>query len=127
MNAREAMQALLDGKTVYHQIGEDGIRHELKLADDGVLMVWYSFDQNWQHVPWSLNNMDGIVEEYPLTFEEAIRAMLDGKVVKCESSLSLRSCRFHDGVFQFHCYDSEWVPLSWFEEKAQKSKWKVVE
>ncbi len=71
--------------------------------------------------------MEGIVEEYPLTFEQALRAMLDGKIVRCDLRLHLKQ-RFHDGCFEFKedDADDEWLD-SYFPYEEQKAKWKVVE
>ena len=117
MNAREAMQALLDGKIV------TGFNFKLKLNGSGELIV--KGIDGWNPSSNDLNYITGVVEEYPLTFEEALRAMLDGKVVKCKSTISSR--RFHDGEFQFLDCIGEWIQANWFENELQKGKWKVVE
>lgn len=121
MNAREAMQALLDGKTL-----EDHANNQFKLDNCGTLIVRKSRG-SWTTLVNLFNTRLHVVEEYPLTFEEAIRAMLDGKVVECELNSASTPRRFHDGVFQFRCYDKEWVQVNCFEGAAQKAKWKVVE
>ena len=117
MTAREAMQALLDGKIV------TGFNTEWKLNGFGGLIV--KGIDGWNPSGNDLNYITGVVEEYPLTFEEALRAMLDGKVVKCESLINSR--RFHDGEFQFMNSRGEWIQVNWFENELQKGKWKVVE
>ena len=119
MNAKEAMQALLDGKTLCN-----GNWNHYKLDSDGYIISkgdisagnWYSTD---------ILCMNGVVEEYPLTFEQALRAMLDGKVVMCEV-FDDRKYFFSDGWFQFKYHDDDWLQ-DWFEERLRDAKWKVVE
>ena len=128
MNAREAMQALLDGKTVYTKIEKPELRHKIKLADDGSVIILNPFgDKKWEPELCLLNHVGGIVEEYPLTFEEALRAMLDGKVVKSERCRY--PTRFHNGIFEsahasdcFTRWEQDGMPSF-----RQNAKWKVVE
>lgn len=122
MNARETLQALLDGKTI---IGSSG--HLWKLDEYDGLIYRKPEKKAWQESPMVFNGDCEVYEEYPLTFEEALRAMLDGKVVICNYSSDARPHRFHDGVFQFLYCNEKWSPAIWFEEKSQKAKWKVVE
>lgn len=84
MTAMTAMQALLDGETVYCH--NDGDLHKFKLADGGELLWWSTSYASWSPVPWLLNNIEGVYEEYSLTFREALKAMLDGKIVESENS-----------------------------------------
>lgn len=120
MNAREKMQALLAGETL-----EDNSYNQYKLDNCGTLIS--RSGGPWTTATTVFNKRMQVVEKYPLTFEQALRAMLDGKVVQCELSSASSPRRFHDGMFQFLCYREEWVQLSCFEEKAQKAKWKVVD
>ena len=122
MNAKEAMQALLDGKTLCN-----GNSNHYKLDSDGYIISkgdisagnWYSTD---------ILCMNGVVDEYPLTFEEAVRAMLDGKVVECEETSTLRQ-RFCNGRFEYMnlLSGSNWGLSEYLREREQKAKWKVVE
>ena len=122
MNAKEAMQALLDGKTLYKRT-HDG-RYLFKLNEDGQLETKF---EDKLHIGNCLNTIDGIYEEYPLTFEEALRAMLDGKVVECEATSILRQ-RFCNGQFEYMSISgSNWGLSEYLREKEQKAKWKVVE
>ena len=121
MNAREAMQALLDGKTLYKRT-HDG-RYLFKLNEDGQLETKF---EDKLHIGNSLNTIDGIYEEYPLTFEQALREMLDGKVVVCEA-FDNRKYFFSDDWFQFKSRDYDWFQVDWFEGEMRDAKWKVVE
>lgn len=124
------MQALLDGKTIYcERNGEHVVRHEFKLSDDGTILGWQSYDKEWNRVPWLLNRIEGTVEEYPLTFEEALRAMLDGKVVMCKEPFHGYAYRFHNGRFEdSHVNDcfTRWEQCG-MPTHRQNGKWKVVE
>lgn len=82
MNAREAMLALLDGKTVEFSIGK------LKLDENGtILAMWHHdecHDTEWHEADMLMNNPDfKIVEEYPLTFKEAMQEAINGKKIVC--------------------------------------------
>lgn len=117
MNAREAMQALLDGKVLRRG------------RVTTILTVWGLLIKvdNGTYEEIILEDCE-VVEEYPLTFEEALRAMLDGKVVKPEGYDD--AYRFR-GEFQFSVYADEskdvWDILEEFEDCVQRGKWKVVE
>jgi len=122
MNGRDVMQALLDGKTMYR----DKDKALYKFDCNGNLMVnaWYT--KGW--VPWL--NFEGIeiYEEYPLTFEQALTAMLVGKVVVCEKN-KWYAYRFHNGRFEDsheNNYFTKWEECS-ILATVQKAKWKVLE
>lgn len=118
LTAREAMQALLDGKIV------TGFNTEWKLNGFGGLIV--KGIDGWNPSGNDLNYITGVVEEYPLTFEEALRAMLDGKVVMCEA-FNDREYFYSDGWFRFQYHDDDWAQADWFEVRMRDAKWKVVE
>ena len=119
MTAREAMQALLDGKGV---ISDQDRLYWLTEQDRLVFRGVHGY------VEFDLSEMNQIVSiyeeslDYPLTFEEALKAMLDGKVVK--SQRCSNPTRFHEGRFEYLCDDT------WFftdiQKFEQESKWKVV-
>lgn len=120
MNARECMQALLDGKVLR------GECNTYKLIDGKLMSRWNSKDK-WHPVPWTINNTSmELVEEYPLTFEEALKEMLSGK--KVENECSFEHYKFFDGTFKYYNYD---LDIGWDEVELspviQKMKWKVVE
>ena len=121
MNAREAMQALLDGKTLYQRTTGCG-RVTCKLDSEGVLRT---ISEGGLQFGNNLNVMEGIYEEYPLTFEQALRAMLDGKVVKSEGMASPIRFNHYDGVFQYLNSD-DWRG-AYISRPQQREKWKVVE
>lgn len=118
MNARETMQALLDGKTI-HRRG-----NTITLTDWGLSIK--CGESTWGR--FMLEDSE-IVEEYTLTFEEALREMLDGKVVMCKEPFHGYAYRFHNGRFEsahvsdcFTRWEQEGMPSF-----RQNSKWKVVE
>ena len=123
MNAKEAMQALLTGKIVYRQCKGD--INKFKLSDDGTL-DWCTSDGGWEPISWMLNSIEGIYEEYPLAFEQALKEMLNGKTVMCEV-FNDRKYHFSDGWFRFQYHDDDWAQADWFEMRMRDAKWKVVE
>lgn len=122
LNAREAMQALLDGKTLkceyadkYYKLDDTNLLHKNR---DG----WHVLGD------WTLSYMDVYDDEYPLDFEQALRAMLDGKIVMRESS-DEHEYRFRNGMFESSTeWDrfTRWEPCTMFTD-VQTAKWKVVE
>ena len=124
LTARETMQALLDGEIVYRRDDDNpGRIYEFKLSEKGEIVEWFNNNWVWSYIP--LNDIEGVIEEYPLTFEQALRAMLDGKVVESEVSTILH--RFCNGQFEFSATGVRWNFTENFREETQKSKWKVVE
>ena len=128
LNAKEAMQALLEGETIYCHNGED--LHKFKLMDSGELWGWYTPYDTWERVPWLLNSIEGVYEEYSLTFKEALKAMIDGKVV--ESDVSKH--RYH--LMNVYGYHETFVQvgdescttiLTEIKLSEQIGKWKVIE
>ena len=125
MTAREAMQAVLAGKTVMME-SAGGSRTLVKLGEDDMLICRTDNETEFHEPDYvGFNHAEDVYEEYTLTFEQALRAMLDGKVVKCEFLIDSR--RFHDSEFQFMNSRGEWIQVNWFENELQKGKWKVVE
>ncbi|MBP3386621.1 MAG: hypothetical protein J6K69_07210 [Candidatus Methanomethylophilaceae archaeon] len=125
LTAREAMQALLEGKTIYRRGFDDSERkYMFKLSEKGQTVEW--FDNGWMETMYiPLNGIEDVIEEYPLNFEQALRAMLDGKIVTSDLYPHLKQ-RFHDGCFEFKEDDAEWRD-TYFAHVEQKAKWKVVE
>lgn len=119
LNSREAMQALLDGKTLRYE--SKNVCY--KLDEDGDLLYTSNGVQNVLTV-WTLSDLE-VYNEYPLTFEQALRAMLDGKIVRSDRYPYLKQ-RFHDGCFECKEDDTDWRD-TYFAHVEQKSKWKVVE
>lgn len=124
LTARETMQALLDGKTLrYNRCGMD-VRY--KLDDKGNLLQTHGCSYV-ELRSWTLSGVE-VYEEYPLTFEQALREMLDGRIVMCES-IDEHAYRFRNGMFEGSTkWDrfTDWVSCSIFTD-VQRAKWKVVE
>ena len=126
LTAKEAMQALLDGKTLEC----DNPWYLIKLDDEGKIVMCTSINPlekgKFTERYTLINKIDRIYEEYPLNFEQALRAMLDGKVVMCEA-FNDRKYFFSNEWFRFQYHDDEWVQVDWFEMRMRDAKWKVVE
>ncbi|MBR7123504.1 MAG: hypothetical protein IKC93_01370 [Candidatus Methanomethylophilaceae archaeon] len=126
LTTREAMQALLDGKTLEHDIPW----YLVKLDDKGDIVVCNSMNPlkkgEFTERYTLISKMDRIYEEYRLTFEQALREMLDGKVVMCEV-FNDREYFYSDGWFRFQYHDDDWAQADWFEMRMRDAKWKVVE
>ncbi len=78
------------------------------------------------------DTVDGLIlllptqeDTFPLTFGEALCAMLDGRVCASEVYPESRT-RFHEGVFQQRVRGSEWGRCTVFGAE-QTSMWRVVE
>ena len=118
------MEALLDGKT----LGDKYVDGEFyKLDDEGNLLLMSR--TGWQVLENWLLTDTVVYEEYPLTFEQALTAMLDGKVVMCKEPFHGYAYRFHNGIFEsahvsdcFTRWEQDGMPSF-----RQNSKWKVVE
>lgn len=122
MNAKETMQALLDGKTLKCEYVD--VRY--KLDDEGNLLYINRTGQNVLK-NWTLADLE-IYNEYPLTFEQALREMLDGKIVACREPFPKYVYRFHNGRFE-SAHESNFF-TKWEQESMssfmQNIKWKVV-
>ena len=120
MNAREAMEALLEGKTLCTE------NYKYKLNDEGNVVESFTMKDDWHNICTFINNSK-LKEEYSLTFKEAVIAMLDGKIVVSEYYSGLRN-KFNDGKF-FHAiaYEHDWDVTYEFSYGETVCKWKVVE
>lgn len=126
MNAREQMQALLDGKVIMC----DG--NKFKLDDDGDLMQY----MEWGGGEWNKVEGDSFAfdeENYVLDetkcvdFAHALGRMAEGKVMMC--LWSENQLRIRDGVLQ-GLYAGDWAPLTrgeLLEENEMESMWMEVE
>ena len=123
MTAKEAMQALLDGRT----LERDDPWCLVKLDDKGNLVkcdTKYPLKKReFKDFCTLIGTMNRTHEGYPLNFEQALREMLDGKVV--ESQRCNNPTRFHEGRFEYLC-DDTWY-FTDIHKFEQESKWKVVE
>jgi hypothetical protein len=116
MNAREAMLALLDGKTLYHHIPGMDVKYRLN-KDNQIEQI----TEGDIRTNVALNWIDGIVGEYPLTFKDAMKEAMKGKRVANEYLPEHQYCFGKDG--QLMC--DEEVEKIYAEEI--KAKWRVVE
>lgn len=122
MNAKEAMMALLDGKIV------TGFNTKWKLNDLGELVVKGIDD--WNPSGNDLNYIIDVVEEYPLTFKEALKAMIDGKTVESENSKHKYFLADACGVTFAEVTEDEprgRILITTIKVPEQVGKWKVVE
>lgn len=124
MIAREALQELLDGKTL--RTSDDNLYG----IQNGRLVISYNGGLNW-YTDSDLNEIEEVFEEFYLTFAQALRAMLEGRVVMSESSVAeIRlQYRFNGGCscFEYRIGDEGDWKVTHIRESEQKSKWKVVE
>lgn len=70
-----------------------------------------------------------VTEDFDITFEEAIRAMLDGKIVACEH-LPNRVFKFDKKFMWGSLWDNhskKWVNMSTLSPVEQECMWRVVE
>lgn len=111
MTAREALQALMDDKT---------LRNDEVTITPTAWGLSLKFN-NGTYDRIKLNNCE-VVEEYPLTYEQALRAMLDGKVV--ENSYKFGTYRFDKG-FEYASICG-WQPCV-MDVALRTYKWKVIE
>lgn len=129
MNAREAMQALLDGKT----LERDDPWYLIKLDDEGRIVACDSkllmnCDLGFSDCHTLISDMDRIYEEYPLTFEQALKEMLNGEFVQSEYEINTLF-RFNSGQ---SCFEDltppsyRWESISTIWSNLQKGKWRVV-
>ena len=126
MNAREQMQALIDGKVIMCDV------NKFKLDDDGDLtqyMVWGG--GQWIKVEgdsFAFDDANYILDETKcVDFYHAIGRMAEGKVMKCLGSEQL--FRIHDEVLQEYNGD-DWGALvkgELLDEEEMMSMWMEVE
>lgn len=127
MNAKEQMQALLEGKIIVCE-GD-----YYKLNDRGNLAVCYGpLDEN----RWGENSCDDFVfrdknyvfdDSKCVDFAHALGMMAQGKVMKC--ILSDELFRIADGALQT-CDDEGWLPIikgELLSEDEMESLWMEVE
>lgn len=116
LTAAEAMQALLDGKTLC-----DNIYRYWRMDDRGRLQMKMDDDAEWIESDTIWNDACKIWEEYSLTYEQALRAMLDGKIV--ENEYKFGRYRFDKG-FEYSSI-CDWQPCV-MDVALRNYKWKVV-
>lgn len=126
MKGEEALKALFENKTV---IADWGDTYRMK---NGVLMYRHWDMDSFQPSTITVNNFLGslfeIQDEYHLTFQQALKAMLDGKVVKCEASKCNLWRISEKGLEVTLAVDyTEWNSMYTISSHEQKAKWKVIE
>ncbi len=128
MKAREAMQALLDGKTLYTWERGYFDRTEFRLDEEGNLLTCIP-NKEPVIIHLLLNDIIGEISEcYPHTFNQAVELMLHGRVMECEGTRNIHN-RFHDGRFERIITtepESTWTVADAFPQIQQDGKWKVV-
>ena len=120
MNARETLQALLDGETIISSNG-----YIWKLDECNELVQKKPERRKWEHAYLVFNGGCEIYKEYPFTFEQALYEMLKGKTMMHESCEEYRY-RFYDGRFESSYDDDEWE-MCGVGGVMQTDRWKVVE
>ena len=126
MNAKEQMQALIDGKSIMCD------NDKYRLDENGDLVVWID---NYTHGYWDKSSENFIFDDANYVVDEskcvdfahALGMMAQGKVMKC--LLSDELFRIADGALQSF-YRDEWSALDrgeMFEEDEMESMWMEVE
>lgn len=116
MNAREAMLALLDGKMLYHHTPGMDVKYRLN-EDDMIEQI----TEGDIRTNVALNWIDGIVEQCPLTFREAMQEAIKGRKISCENT---PNCEFY---FNEHgALECSAIHQS-ISSMELKGKWRVVE
>ena len=127
MNAKEQMQALIDGKVIMCD------RSRFKLDDDGDLIEWQEWTSGgrWAKVEgdaFVLDDANYVLDETKcVDFYHALGMMAEGKVMKCLGSE--QQFRIHDGVLQEYNGD-DWGALvkgELLDEEEMMSMWMEVE
>lgn len=122
MNAGTAMTWLLAGKTLVY---EDGAR--LRLIGGELCIEYRHIEDGRTYEPRDMSLFMGLQEfkEYPLNFEEALEAMLDGKVV--ENEVEGLQIRLNPEMHMTEVLsDDIWVGYSLWPY-SMASQWRVVE
>ena len=126
MNAKEQMQAMIDGKSIMCD------NDKYRLDENGDLVVWID---NYTHGYWDKSSENFIFDDANYVVDEskcvdfahALGMMAQGKVMKC--LLSDELFRIADGALQSF-YRDEWSALDrgeMFEEDEMESMWMEVE
>ena len=119
-----ALHLLLEGKTLRSSEGT------LFRIHDGKLTISFNDGLDW-HMSTELNDIEEVLEEFYLTFAQALRAMIEGRVVMSEVPFDEIRLQYR---FNCECSCFEYLTRSdgdWnathIGESEQKSMWKVVE
>lgn len=126
MNAREQMQALIDGKSIMCD------NDKYRLDENGDLVVWID---NYTHGYWDkssenfvFDDANYVVDESKcVDFAHALGRMAQGKVMRCLWSGEL--FRIAEGTLQT-CNDDNWQSIvkgELLEEDEMESMWMEVD
>lgn len=126
MNAREQMQALIDGKSIMCD------KDKYRLDENGDLVVWID---NYTHGYWDkssenfvFDDANYIVDESKcVDFAHALGRMAQGKVMRCLWSGEL--FRIAEGTLQT-CNDDNWQSIvkgELLEDDEMESMWMEVD
>lgn len=126
MNAREQMQAMIDGKSIMCD------KDKYRLDENGDLVVWID---NYTHGYWDkssenfvFDDANYVVDESKcVDFAHALGMMAQGKTMRC--LLSDELFRIADGALQSF-YGDEWTALDrgeLLEDDEMESMWMEVE
>lgn len=122
MNAGAAMRLLLAGKTLVY---EDGAR--LRLIGGELCIEHRHIEDGRTYEPRDMSLFVGLQEfkEYPLNFEEALEAMLEGKVV--ENEVEGLHLRLNPEMHMMEVLSADtWVGYGLWPY-SMASQWRVVE
>ena len=126
MNAKEQMQAMIDGKSIMCD------KDKYRLDENGDLVVWID---NYTHGYWDkssenfiFNDANYVVDESKCgDFAHALGRMAQGKVMRCLWSGEL--FRIAEGTLQT-CNDDNWQSIvkgELLEDDEMESMWMEVE
>ena len=126
MNAREQMQAMIDGKSIMCD------NDKYRLDENGDLVVWID---NYTHGYWDkssenfvFDDANYVVDESKcVDFAHALGRMAQGKVMRCLWSGEL--FRIAEGALQT-CNDDNWLSIvkgELLEDDEMESMWMEVE
>ena len=126
MNAREQMQAMIDGKSIMCD------KDKYRLDENGDLVVWID---NYTHGYWDkssenfvFDDANYVVDESKcVDFAHALGRMAQGKVMRCLWSGEL--FRIAEGALQT-CNDDNWLSIvkgELLEDDEMESMWMEVE
>lgn len=119
-----ALHLLMEGKILR---SSDDILYTMQ---NGMLAISYNEGLDW-YTDSDLNEIEEVLEEFPFTFAQALRAMLGSKVVMPEAPIAEIRLQYRFN-YERSCFeyktrdDGDWKATH-IGESEQKSKWKVVE
>ena len=125
---------MIDTTTAFHLLLEGKILRSsegtLFRIHDGKLTISFNDGLEW-HMSTELNDIEEVLEEFYLTFAQALRAMIEGRVVMSEVPFDEIRLQYRFNC-ECSCFeyrtrsDGDWNATH-IGESEQKSMWKVVE